>query len=67
MQARERSQLLKGRVHFEVIAWDDEYASAPIDGRQTPQASVNRCTGCPVDCDLTLIILWSRIGTCLSG
>src|SRR5678815_615540 len=36
-----------------------------MDGRETPQASVNRYTGRPAECDLTLVILWSRIGTVL--
>jgi hypothetical protein len=65
MQALERSHLLRGRVRFEIVAWDDEHAAAPMDARETPQASVNRYTGCPADCDLTLVILWNRIGTCL--
>lgn len=63
MQGLEGSHLLRGRVHFEVVAWDDQYASAPMDARQTPQASVDLYTGRPADCDLTLVILWSRIGT----
>ena len=65
MRALEGSPLLKGRVRFEVISWDDAYAAAPMDARQTPQASVNQYTGRPADCDLTLVVLWSRIGTCL--
>ena len=50
-------------MRFEIVAWDDEHAAAPMDARETPQASVNRYTGRPADCDLTLVILWSRIGT----
>ncbi len=65
MQALEGSHLLRGRVRFEIVAWDDHHAAAPMDARETPQASVNRYTGRPADCDLTLVILWSRIGTCL--
>jgi len=65
IEALQGSHLLRGRVHFEVVAWDDQYASAPMDARQTPQASVNLYTGRPADCDLTLVILWSRIGTYL--
>jgi tetratricopeptide (TPR) repeat protein len=63
LEALEGSHLLKGKVRFELVAWDDEHAAAPMDAGETPQASVNRYTGRPRDCDLTLVILWSRIGT----
>ena len=42
---------------------DDAHAAAPMDARETPQTSVNRYTGRPSECDLTLVILWSRVGT----
>ena len=63
LQALEGSHLLKGKIRFEIVAWDDEHAAAPMDARETPQASVNRYTGRPANCDLTLVVLWSRIGT----
>lgn len=63
MRALEDGPLLRGRVNLQVVAWDDPVASAPLDARETPQASVNRWAGRPADCDLTLVILWSRLGT----
>ncbi|MET0539254.1 MAG: hypothetical protein ABWZ64_15135 [Xanthobacteraceae bacterium] len=63
MAALEGGHLLKGKVRFEIVAWDDGYAAAPMDARETPQVSVNRYTGRPSECDLTLVILWSRLGT----
>jgi hypothetical protein len=63
LQALEGSHLLKGKMRFEIVAWDDEHAAAPMDARESPQVSVNRYTGSPADCDLTVLILWSRIGT----
>ena len=63
IEALEGSHLLKGKVRFEIVAWDDAHAAAPMDARETPQASVNRYTGRPAECDLTVVILWSRIGT----
>ena len=39
--------LLRDKVHFEVVAWDDPDASTPMDGRETPQASVSRFSGRP--------------------
>ena len=63
LEALEGSHLLRGKLRFEIVAWDDERAAAPMDARETPQASVNRYSGRPADCDLTLVILWGRIGT----
>lgn len=63
MRALEDGPLLRDRVNLQVVAWDDPAASAPLDARETPQASVNRWAGRPADCDLTLVILWSRLGT----
>jgi len=57
------SHLLRGQVHFEVVAWDDPDASTPMEVGETPQVSVNRHSGRPAECDLTLVILWSRLGT----
>jgi hypothetical protein len=58
-----RQTLLKGRVTFEVIAYDDPDAPAPMSAKETPQTSVNRYSGRPADCDLTIVILWSKLGT----
>ena len=34
-----------------------------MEAAATPQDSVNRYTGKPSECDLTVVILWSRLGT----
>ncbi len=58
-----RQPLLKGRVSFEVITYDDPDSPAPMSATETPQSSVNRYSGRPSDCDLTIALLWSRLGT----
>lgn len=63
MEKLERGHLLRGKVRFDIVAWDDGHAAVPMDARETPQDSVTRYIGRPSDCDLTLVILWSRIGT----
>jgi hypothetical protein len=63
LRALEESPLLRDRVNLIVLAWDDPAAATPFDARETPQASVNRLSGRPADCDLTIVILWSRLGT----
>src|SRR5262245_57310861 len=57
------SHLLGDRVQFQVVAWDDDRAAVPMDAQETPQASVNRFVGRPSECDLTIVVLWSRLGT----
>ena len=52
-----------GKVTIEVIAWDDLDAPVPMVAGETPQVSVNRLKGRPADCDLTVVILWGKIGT----
>jgi len=59
----EDSPLLRERVNLIVVAWDDPVAGSPLDARETPQSSVNRWSGRPADCDLTIVVLWSRLGT----
>jgi hypothetical protein len=58
-----RGHLLKGRVGIDVVAYDDPLAPAPMEAGVTPQDSVNRYSGTPSECDLTVVILWSRLGT----
>jgi hypothetical protein len=53
----------RGRLTLDVIDWDDDRAPAPMHGNETPQRSVSRYAGRPSECDLTLVILWSRLGT----
>jgi hypothetical protein len=66
IRALEDGPLLRGRVDLQVVAWDDPVAGEPFDARVSPQASVNQWAGRPADCDLTIVILWSRLGTPLS-
>jgi len=63
VRALEDSHLLRDRVNLRLVAWDDPAASTPMDARETPQASVNRWSARPAECDLTVVVLWSRLGT----
>ncbi|MCH7748238.1 MAG: SUMF1/EgtB/PvdO family nonheme iron enzyme [Acidobacteria bacterium] len=62
----QRTPLLKGKVDIEVVSWDDPDAPAPMFATLTPQEAVNRGLPKPSECDLTVVILWSRMGTPLS-
>ena len=62
----DRTPLLHDRVHLDVVSWDDPYAPAPMDARLTPQQAVDRGLPTPAECDLTVVLLWSRMGTPLT-
>src|SRR5512132_2088098 len=51
------------KVKFELIAWDDPAARIPMLATETPQDSVNATRPRPANCDIVIVILWSRMGT----
>ena len=61
-----RTPFLRGRISLELVAWDDPAAPAAMFANLTPQAAVNRGLARPSECDLTIVILWSRMGTPLA-
>ena len=56
---------LHGKVIFDVVSWDDPAAPVAMLANETPQASVNRTLLRPAECDIVVVILWSRMGTFL--
>src|SRR4051812_14825937 len=55
--------LLPGDVTFKVISWDDPAAPTPMLATLTPQEAVNRFGPKPSECDVVVIVLWSRLGS----
>jgi len=43
--------------------WDDEEIVLPMEATDTPQQSVNTYMKKPSDCDLVVVMFWSRMGT----
>src|SRR3954454_456421 len=54
---------LRGRVTFDVVSWDDPAAPTPLPARLTPQEAVIRFETRPSECDIVIVVLWSRLGT----
>jgi hypothetical protein len=52
-----------GRFKIEIIAWDQPGAEVAMEAGMTPQEAIAKGLPKPEDCDLAVIILWSRIGT----
>lgn len=55
--------LLKPYIDLDVIAWDDPDAPIPMPANLTPQEAVNRSIPKPSECDIVIVIFWSRMGT----
>ena len=54
---------IRGKATFDPVTWDDPNASTPMLAHLSPQAAVNRGLPKPSDCDIVIVILWSRMGT----
>ena len=48
---------------IEVIAWDRPGVRVAMEGGLTPQEAIAQGLPQPAECDLVLVIFWSRIGT----
>lgn len=51
------------KVAFRVIAWDKPGAGTPMRATLTPQDAINRGLPTPSECDIVIVIFWSRMGT----
>lgn len=58
--------LLRGRITIELVAWDKPGAGAPMLATLTPQEAIAKHLPKPAECDIVIVIIWSRMGTPLS-
>ena len=54
---------LRGKVTLDPVSWDDPAAPTPMVATLTPQEAVNRFGCRPSECDIVIVVLWSRLGT----
>ena len=54
---------VRGRATFDIVSWDDPHAAPGLPAHLTPQEAINRKLAKPSECDIVIVILWSRIGT----
>ena len=54
---------LFGKISLLPFSWDDPHAGVPLLANLTPQEAVNRGLGRPADCEIVVVIFWSRMGT----
>ena len=55
--------LLRGKITVETIAWDKPGAGTPMLASMTPQQAIAEGLPKPSECDIVIVIFWSRIGT----
>ena len=55
--------LLRDKLSIRIIAWDRPGADAPMLATMTPQEAINQGLPTPSECDIVIVILWSRLGT----
>lgn len=54
------------KVAFRIIAWDKPGAGTPMRATLTPQEAINKGLPRPSECDIVIVIFWSRMGTPLT-
>ena len=55
--------LLRGRITIETVAWDKAGAGTPMLATLTPQEAIKKGLPTPAQCDIVIVIFWSRMGT----
>ncbi len=53
----------KGRVALNIIAWEDPESGTAMEATLTPQEAIKRGLPLPSQCDIVIVVLWSRLGT----
>ena len=54
---------LRDRVTLETVAWDQPGGGTPMLATMTPQAAIEAGLPRPSECDIVVVVLWSRLGT----
>lgn len=58
-----KDPFIRGRATFDIISWDDPNAAPGLDAHLSPQEAINQRLPRPSECDVVVVILWSRMGT----
>jgi len=55
--------LLRDKIAIRIIAWDKQGAGTALRANMKPQEAINLGLPKPSECDIVIVILWSRMGT----
>ncbi len=61
-----RDPFVRKKADVEALMWDDPDAPIPMDATMPPQEAVNLSIDKPSECEIVVVIFWSRMGTPLS-
>lgn len=62
-QYLQKDEFVRDEVTCQVVRWDDPAAPVPMPATLTPQEAVDRELHHPAQCDVVIVVLWSRMGT----
>jgi hypothetical protein len=57
------SPFIRGRATFDVVSFDDPHGALGLNAKLTPQDAINQKLPKPSECDVVIVVLWSRMGT----
>jgi hypothetical protein len=63
LERLECDPFLRGRISVETVAWDKEGADTPMLASMTPQEAISQQRPKPSECEVVVVIFWSRMGT----
>jgi tetratricopeptide (TPR) repeat protein len=63
LESLENQPFIRGRATLRVVAWDNPGAKTPLLANLSPQEAINRQLLRPGQCDIAVVVLWSRLGT----
>ena len=56
-------RMFRDRLMLEVVAWDKPGAGTAMPALMEPQEAIHKRLRKPSDCDIVIVIFWSRMGT----
>jgi hypothetical protein len=62
IEALPKDALLRDKIAVDMVTWDGPGGPA-MEASMTPQAAIQQGLRLPSKCDVTVVILWSRMGT----
>ena len=54
---------MRGRIVLESVAWDQPGVGVPMLATMTPRAAIAEGLPKPSECDIVVVVFWSRMGT----
>ncbi|MCK5000254.1 MAG: hypothetical protein KAS23_11990, partial [Anaerohalosphaera sp.] len=63
MEQLPKRHSFRNRVSVSIVAWDDAASGTAMKGELTPQAALKEGLPVPSECDIVIVLFWSRLGT----